>query len=358
MILVGTVGVWRRPTRDGTILFYLTWRERTNGGPVRRVAERIAALRTGPHPTRRQVELATGEARQRAYERQQQLEGRVVDMGPPLVPITLLEAIADHCEDLKGFAESTRTARERNLLNLLDFLELNHPTVAGPVDLNVELLLEWARDRRDFVSMNTLATELAHLDGFLADAKLRHWRNVELDTKPVRKAMRIRARYKRPTIVSDETIRAAAGESPAAWVLAATGMRIGELCGLPSTAWNAATASIKIPEGENERTKCHGRELPVGQTTAAKIEQMLTARQTAGEITKILRGHGITAKSCRQWFNSTLERMDCPDRTIKRLMGHAQPATQRAYSFQLAQLRPWMERVEKLLIGETPDVTI
>jgi len=154
----------------------------------------------------------------------------------------------------------------------------------------------------------------------------------------------------------------------AVWLLCATGQRQGTLLARTVGDWNPDQRILTIPKIGRETTKLKSREFALGPITAAKIDAYLATRPEAQpdelllegiyytQLNRVLKPLGGKPKDCRAWFCGTLERLDCPERTINVLMGHARPKTRRHYTgrwgmYRVEDSRPWLEKVEQVLNG-------
>ncbi len=364
--LIGHVGLWPRPNRDGSLTYTLRWRVSDGQGGAKVRIER--ACKTERKPTATSTREWERQARMLAFKKEQEL--RDPDSPGTAMRITLPEAANHHLSWAEGdgshappIAGSTLDARFRVVWGFVEYVQAEYADVQYVKALTRKHTASWAHWRAAQVADSTRNTELAHLGAFLRYCRDHGFTDRELPLRdhraPIGEAL--------PMAIEDHEVRGAifSQQDPirraALFTLAATGMRNRELVGLCVRGWDAANRILTIPKAERERTKRHGRRFPMGDYAARLIEDVQASRDFREQGAPLLPGirppslgnwlrpMGLVPKQFRQWFCSTLERLDAEDRVIDALMGHAGSKTRRAYSFRLSDARPSMAMVEAIL---------
>jgi len=342
------VGVSARTRNNGSLTYFLRWR--ANG----KAMTKHSGIRTGPRPTKREVDRFENLAKEAALELQRELAKDIVPIACTDPTITVPRAVLAYLESISGLQAGCTVNAKCRTLDLLPDIRVG--------DVTADTLAEWTENRAQTVCDRTRYTEIAYVGAFL------DWcvRKGFLAIKPT--LPRPVVDWQGPAVVEDSQIRAAISAQTndsqrlAVQILACTGLRNAELVWLPDSAVliQGSGAILSVPKGERERTKRHGRQLPLGPMLTERIIAYRAERGIADRIipsciptilNRWLRPSRLAPKQCRQWFLSALERDSCPDYVIRRLLGHAPDRTRRAYSFQLSDARPWMEKVEQRVFG-------
>ncbi len=145
-------------------------------------------------------------------------------------------------------------------------------------------------------------------------------------------------------------------------ILAATGIRQGELRHLHISAWSPTTGLLVIPEGEKERTKQHARTLAISGETARMLAEHVGERTTGylierkgckltSQINTWLRPLELTPHDLRRWARTELERAGAQPYAIQDILGHEKGKIRRAYTPELSEdvARRWLGELEALL---------
>jgi len=369
--LVGRVGV-RFRVRNGFRQAFLRWKSAVGG----RFKVHLEFFRkvTKSCGTRRWNSLMN-DCRAAANIKTAELRGERVSSRPPpdkTVQERITHFLAVH-EDIQ--AEATAEWYRRTLDGFAAYLRDEWPRQfpGEPLPLTVREIMPnhvqgyegWRKAHG--AAEGTIINDLQRIGRFLSWAAAMRWRDVPINTKD---PALIRP-TPRPDPVSNEQVFAALrwgddGQRLAMTLLAATGMRDGELARMKRSAWNAATRALHVPPS-TEHTKRSERDTGLGPFAAGLLDAWLTAHPdtldspmirgaTADRMRYWTRKAGLRCpKQFRQWFCSTLEQWpdpECPDRIINKLMGHVGGRdvgeARRHYSFGVNG-RPWIERIDSLL---------
>ena len=158
-------------------------------------------------------------------------------------------------------------------------------------------------------------------------------------------------------------------------VLACTGLRADELASLPAGAVDVREALLRVPAGLQERTKHHGRVLPLSPGCCAFLGPLVKSSGPLAwdgerlfpelcrhDLYKMLRacpdpgrqGRQLTPKRMRQWFSSALRKLTAPEYMIRGLVGHVAPGAARNYdlqgTFTPEGARPYVHGIERTLL--------
>ncbi len=395
MPLKGNVNPHWRPNRDGSRTYYIRWKME---GDERFQFERVG--RTGPKSGPRENGRMLREARLRAMEKQHQLTAPEDEAAPRRkVEIALNDALAWYSGWLRGdkehppqCASSTADERERIAQGFIDFVA----KMAGKRTvwaLSRKDTGRWREDRRDprpnplrefrnghhrkrlrgKVIPSTLIANCSSLQDFLDFCNDQGWMPARLIVLPKHVRRKITPPRKPPPLIMEgEEVRAviAAGKTTEAraglWLLAATGMRSGELVSLRVGSWLGDRGILRIPAGDMERTKRHGRDIPVGSETARLLDSLCEERyheywlfHQADEtplpvhaVGQWMRQVPHTPHDFRRFFYSTLLEAGMPLPWLKMLMGHSLSKVEAAYTGKptLSRYREWMEKIEGILL--------
>ena len=372
--LLGRVGVCF-PTRGGWRVAQLRWKAVVAGRTVTR-REKFDKLTANCGA--RAFDRLKNEAKEAARHKTERLRNGTDETDTP-PDKTLQAATLDYLSVMEGtVAESTIDAYTRTLEGFCGFLRDLWPqqhadpppaTVRAVTLAHTDAYMGWRRTDGNGQAVrmdSTLRNDMIRLARFFDRAEALGWRDAPLacvsDTlKPPDQG---------PAQVDNERIFAALADADplrrvALAILAATGMRSGELERMTRAAWDPATRTLQVPPSA-ERTKRSKRTTGLGVFVAGLLDAWL-AEHPAGPDEPLLPGigggrlgrwagtHGLTPKQFRQWFISTLERWEdpiCPDRIINKLAGHKGGRgvgdARKHYSFGVDG-RPWIERVDGLL---------
>ena len=370
-MLIGNVGLFVRKNGDRSRTIYLHWITSEDGSRKQNL-DRFG--RTEPRPTRSSLRKTLSLARAEARILQGELKGN--QPARKRWVISIPDAIEFYTQWIAGddrhdavLARTTIDAHIRVLEHFLKFVGEEFPGIRMMWRLSSAHIARWRDARRKQIKDSTLLSECTALQAFLHFADNRGWTWARFVAMPKDERRRLSNRPKQRVVVMSSNRLSKLLDSQedqfrrdCLFVLAATGMRQGELRFLPRTAWDANAMTITIPPGL-ERTKRHGRILPVGPETTEAIERL--HKTSLGRATLIiwkdkplttqmntwLRGWKCTPHDFRRWFISTLEGLECPEYVIQDLVGHSRPKTRRAYAQEISveQRRSWLVRVEKKL---------
>jgi len=366
------VHMWRK---HGSCTFYLRWRTRV-GGKILYPSQILG--NTGPHPRKRLLQKWKRDAEAARYRKEKEL------LNPPEVMRWLgLSEAADHYAEQLDLCPAAIQARHRvvadfcaytlqrtkeeheqdpkktwkSQMNQLRWWDaevwaqrwMHRTTRRGSEPLPETLLSElaylrqffnWARESQYMTDWITLKKQLRRMAGELSHNPL----------APIKNA-RIRGQIECARDLRQRT---------AFIILPCTGLRSGELFSLLDEHWDPAERALHVPKAARESTKRHKRDLHLGPKTSAVLEIWRASRGPASHLIpglnssrlgKWMHPNGLIPKQMRQWFLSSLERLDCPDRIIRQLMPHRSDKTRAAYSaYDPEEARPWMTKVEDLLL--------
>ena len=332
------VSVTRRQNADRSITYDLRW---LLGG---RLWRKSSGIRTGPRPGQRERDRGMNAARAAADD----LSRELTTGAKPVEPAPIGRAVLEYLASIDGVQAASTVDAKARILNYLGSMEVL------VTDLTAEEIQKWADRRTQDVREATVGAELCAFGAFFDWA----FRRGYMPAVPL--MPRIRPVRARPLAVEDDQIRSTIAAQPtearrlAARMLACTGLRAGELMRLPAAAvvLNGDGACIHVPPTSTERTKRHERQIPVGPRLMAEIGPSREGDRLIPEIHASFLGlwcKPLMPKQFRQWYLSTLEALGCPDYVIRALLGHRQDRVREAYSFRLADAKPWCEKVENIV---------
>jgi integrase len=222
------------------------------------------------------------------------------------------------------------------------------------------------------LNQNTVRKELSLMAGIWDYAVARHW----AASNPVRYSRMAHTGVRPPlaarprrvfgsTEQVHQALALAAGNPTryaAVYLLAATGIRHGELTNLRKADVDLGNSTVYVRSGGPETTKRHERVIPVGsgvpeatKTLGGHSEWLLTCMDghhpLTSQLVLWLKPCAMTPHSLRRWYQSTLEDMEAPGYIIDGLMGHVRPS-QDPYQDParwLAKSRKWGEKIDGLL---------
>ncbi len=361
----------RRNKRDNSVTVYVWW---CHGPAAGRAAGGKRITRTGPSPTPKDIRAAITQGRAWAENKRRELMDPDRAPAATLERIGLAEGMMLYLEWLEGDAGHASPVKrcvadlaDRVLTDFVRFLGAMHPDIRGWHQVSCQHVSQWAASLIG-KSAGTVNNWLSRLQSVLDWAWSRRWMAEEVNLKALRK----RTATRTVLIREDADVRyAVAGDdavAKAAALLALTGLRVDcELLALPRTAFDALTGTITVPEGQAERTKLHGRVLPLGRVGCLTAAGLASSHDGAilvpASVTRDILARRllpIMPKELRRWFRFALERLEAPEYVIKALMGHRESRVTEAYSpglarpgpaMQASQLRAWMERVENILFA-------
>lgn len=224
----------------------------------------------------------------------------------------------------------------------------------------------WVDWRTGQVKATSLNTEISHVQALLTwcwrqrlmpdridlhDARPKHATNGRSAPLLTREVRAILGKFTDPDRLAVE-------------LLAATGLRVGELVGLPPSAWRPETGILHL-EGVSA-TKNHERDLPIGRRMAQRLTDHLAGLQepagafwqpswTADRLAKRLRRTAaINPHRLRKHFYTFLTYRNCPTPVADYLMGHTLRAVDAAYldHHEAEVERDWLQRLEDALFAE------
>lgn len=380
--LVGNVRVMRpRVNADKSRTFYIRWRLKGESKDrIRRL------LRTEPNPTVAQLRRWRHEAQIQAYDLQEGLgSGRAYRARRT----SIADAMELYLQWIGGdkFHSATRskgtiTSAEAILPRFLHYLGDHFPNTRSCQQLSAQHINGEGEEGRPLgyrywrqytsraaagkepLKDSTMVMELSHISSFIA------W-----CSDPIRGYIVTPFAFRRPDISSKRTwvpsttrvvqaIEAQVGllQKVTLRILAATGIRQGELRHLHISAWSPASGLLVIPEGEKERTKQHARTLAISGETARMLTQHIGDRTSGylierkgckltSQINTWLRPLQLTPHDLRRWARTELERAGCQPYAIGDILGHEKGKIRQAYTPELSEdvARRWLGELEALL---------
>ena len=355
MRLKGNVTIAKRRNRDKSITFYLRWHTERYGGGWCPHSERL--FRTEAKPTLPSLTEWRRKAMNAVATRAAEFEGREVDDRDArerhLVPLpTAIEHysvwIRGDEEHAAPLAQSTANERERHLLGFMEFVGSNYPKTRNIWQLSHRHTYRWREHRRaSGILDSTLAKECAHIQAFLdwCDSPARGWMRKKLYVLPQAERRQLHTQPRQHHIPSDKAVQKAAGASQMIFVLAATGIRQGELRDLRVNHWDMEENVLQIRPSGQERTKKHYRDVPVGPKLGGILNTISIARygelpmftaqndmpMTSNEVHRIVKPFGFTSHDLRRWCMTKLIDTGCPHPYAMLLLGHTLPRQEAAY---------------------------
>jgi len=332
------VSITRRENADRSITYDLRW---LAGG---RLWRKTSGIRTGPRPGQRERDRGMNAARAAADEFSREL----TTGAKPIEPAPIGRAVMEYLASIDGVQAASTVDAKARILNYLGSMGVL------VTDITADEIHKWAELRKQHVKEPTVGAELCAFGAFLDWA----FRRGYLPAVPL--MPRIKPKRACPLPVEDARIRDVIESQPtparvlAVRMLACTGLRAGELMHLPASAIhaNGDGVFIHVPPTSTERTKHHERLIPLGPRLMAEIGPRREGDRLIPEIHASFLGlwcRPLMPKQFRQWYLSTLEVVGCQDYIIRALMGHRQDPVREAYSFRLADARPWCEKVEQIV---------
>lgn len=376
--LRGNICVARTRNKDKSSTFYLRWRLHTG----ERFCQRL--FRTEANPTRGSMREWRRKAAEAAHETQEQIAGHPDRPARTNFRLALPRAVDWYLSWIRGDeyhppqrSESTCDRQERLLAEFIGYVNRTWPRIRRVNQLSLIHIAGQGKDQygnavpvgwrhwraNNGIAESTIRTELSDISAFLKFAYDSNWMTQKLHF------VRPKIEPQSPVILTDERVRyildfdLPAHKRMTFLLLAATGMRQGELRALNISAFNSETAEITIPTGEMERTKRHGRSIPLGPKVARELGTWLGHRleewmihtnghRVATQINRWFKVFGHKPHDLRRWFINTLHKEGCPQLWIDRLVGHA-PRNVDAQSYvnpTREDLRGWVAKLEERLL--------
>lgn len=376
---VGNVTIHYRTNQDKSLTIYMRWniRRKDDGRWLPR-NERL--FRTEPAPTKASKRDWLRQARSHAAERQRELADPERARKQRSRRIFTLDKARDMfatwiCGDdwhASPVAESTVTARLRVLDSFIAFVAETYPDTRTIWQLSHRHTANWREHRRAIgIADSSLSCECSHLQAFLDFCDRHEWMRTPLRAMPREYRRRLHTRRRPPPAISTKEIREIIRDQKVPHrrdmirMLAATGVRQGELRSLRMKDWNLDSAVLTVPEGKHERTKLHGRQLPIGPWLARVLneyardqqeELLIFAREDGrawggSDMNRWLRPSGYRPHDLRRWFYTMLLDSGCPPHYAKLLMGHALSQTEGPYivGWGPEKARAWMHKLDSLV---------
>jgi len=362
-MITGRVRIQTRRNKDRSATFYARW---TTTGPAgAKVGHTRRLFRTGPGLDRSAAMTARRRATAEAYE----LEKRLAqDAEWPGKDRYLKSAIPKYLWSLKleDCSDTTKAQRKAMAEHFGRWIRDMRPARKTTNCVSQKDIAEWRaawvaeKTRKD----GTVLTYMSAMQNFLDFGRLNGWWTEPLIAMPRPERKRRSNGVRRPLVLETAKLRKILAEQDdlfrhaALFVLAATGMRQGELKGLSSYDWSPEDGILTIPPGVN-RNKHHARVLPVGPQ-AAEVLSSCSARGSGvlfvaksgksltRQINTWLEPYGITPHDMRRWVFTTLAWAGCPELVIRQLVGHSMGKTTSAYlgDAPIETLREWMGKIE------------
>ena len=359
------------PVRRGWRLAYLRWKAVEGGRTVVRT-EMVGKLTA--HCGARAFDRLRNETMEAARRKTEELRNGSATATPADKP--LAAAVLDFLSIKEGtISDSTMGGYYRTLDGFCAFLRDLWPaqhgtpapsTVRAVTLQHIDAYKGWRRGQG--CKDSTLRNDMIHVCRFFGRCSALGWYGTPPDLTDV--AGELRPTEPSPERVENARIFAALADPDplrrvAFAILAATGMRSGELERMTRAAWAPATMTLEVPPSA-ERTKRSRRQTGLGPYVAGILDAYLATIPAepsepllpgigGGHLGDWARKHGLIPKQFRQWFISTLEGWEdpvCPDRIINKLASHAGGRgvgqARAHYSFGVDG-RPWVERVDSLL---------
>lgn len=147
-------------------------------------------------------------------------------------------------------------------------------------------------------------------------------------------------------------------------LLACTGLRAAEFANLQVGNFHAENETLVVPEEGAERTKHHGRTIPLCQQAFLAAQRL--ASETSGpylagsdggakpynsQIGRWIKPYGVKPHDLRRFFITALETVQTPKNVIDDLSGHSPGKIRGAYTPQdnLEAAWPWIRKFEQWL---------
>ena len=384
--LRGNIRVYRRKNKDKTLTYYLRWQLAANAKTHNR-----RLFRTEPSPDKQSLKKWRRAARQAAFDLDDEILGPA---GRHLYHLTLEQArdwymvwirgdderLPEHtprtcdaeCRILTSFVEYVQQAWPKPKGWRVNSLSATHMSSCGQRELpdgTIEKTsLGWWRWRLATagLAVSTVRTEVAIVRAWLRWCE----RHRYVDRAPDFVGPRAEPAV-RPLIVEDHQVRALLAAAldqddplaaPVLFVLAATGMRQGELKDLKVRDFLPAERALSIPKHRRTVTKLHRRILPLGDRAAVRVLACAAGREPDAvlfsrdglpltwHIGIWMKASSFTPHDLRRWFSNHLIGWGCPQQWLDMLLGHVSKTVDSRYSnATLEELREWVERIDRRL---------
>lgn len=369
--------VRRRSKVTGTIAFSARWTE-THYGSTRYAFRTLA--KTGKRPTKPEISAAKRAARAELAKVEEEL-GIARKRTPARVTarwLTPAQVIGRYTmwsegNGAKGSAENDRRACDA----FLRYLELHWPDIKRFKQLSVQHVKGFREWRLSEPKPNGKArspNSVRHEMGILRSLWEFALENDYAKTNEAKRARLPAVVETRTHVPETETVLAVIHHADpvrraALYLLAATGMRQGELRGLRGLNFDRDRRTIDIPRtpGTVRRaTKQHERVIPLGPgamrvlaaaagTGDAPLLATSKGRPLSSQINAWLKPFKMTPHDLRRWFYTTLESLGYPQYVIDDLVGHAPSKSAAAYrpkyGTKLETLREAIEKIDAILAG-------
>jgi len=352
---VSNLTVIRRRNRDRSITYTARWVEDDNGG--KRFGCRKLA-RTGPRPDR--LERLRTRTKAKAMLAKVREDLGVSSAPKRSRPFAKWLSPADVVKRYLMWLEQVETPgsyanKERACLAFVSYLSEHHPKKRRFKSLSRKHVAQFREHRLSTPTRtgskrnpNTVRAELCTLRDlwdFAVRQEFSLFNRAREALLPTRNATAHRI-PETDTVCrmiyesADEPLRLAA-----IYLLAATGMRQGELRALRVKDYDSIARLIRIPKPDGVRrreTKWHERDIPVCDGAQAVIRGLAESvggllletqdgKPLTSQINAWLRPYHITPHDLRRWFYTSLEAEQIPAYIIDDMVGHAPSASSQAY---------------------------
>ena len=368
---------------DGRLHWYLRWFALDDVGQPRQRAKSLGFSSPANCPPKARAEYKARAQVEAFRMRQQFLDGfRPDQILPTAKELDIGGAITRYAATREGRYASA--GEEAATLGLWHGWMTGRPHARLSMNaLAVKDVNDWITHRLKDVQPSTAAKELARIASFLAWASDEGILSKPIPLRAIRKSLAIHPQE--PPPLSDEAVMGAIARQPTPLrkglitLLACTGLRADELASLPSGAVDIGEALLRVPQGEHERTKRHGRVIPLpvgccaflapllrsagplawnGDTLLDGIDRQALLRMLRGCPDPGRPGKDLTPKRLRQWACSTLTRLGCPSYLVRGVLGHVAPGNLKRYEtaglYSPQAARIYVQSLENLIAKERP----
>lgn len=364
----------RRRNRDQSITFTARWTEAGEGG--RRFGCRKLA-RTGAKPLRDERNKVARQARGRLATIEQELGLKAVEprrvVARWLMPQQVVERYLMWSE--QNEAPATYLGRVRACRAFMAFIRTRYPKKKFR-SLSVKHVSQFRAWRLGLLKSNgksrnpnSVRAEMMTLRDLWKMAKGQGYCKANVARKAKLPHAHAASSHVPETELVLQVIREA--DTPlkraALYLLAATGMRQGELRGLRVEHWDRTARLLRIPSPDGPRrrqTKRHQRDVPIGPGGERVLAELAPVeggpllvngegKALGTQINAWLKPYRVTPHDLRRWFYTRLSKAKAPPYIIAHLVGHAIAKSEAPYvpdgSACLEDLRAAIMLVESLL---------
>ncbi|KKL82969.1 hypothetical protein LCGC14_1979420, partial [marine sediment metagenome] len=278
------VGVKKLKNGDGSYTLSLTWRDPVTGSP-----RSEKSIRTEPKCGVRMLKKAYKLAREDAHDLKKALSGERANYVPiqwNYIPQAkeqyLLWSSSLGPGGIVNAVEGTITLRQRHIESFLAFMKTMHRGMRIRAIHHVALyhIAQW-RDsligkKLEASTINNMISSVSGWFMWAVDHGFTHNNPCEKLLRPKMANGRAVLRIATPQdLIRTCEMMPDLHRSDITLFLGCTGLRIGEFRGLQHDSWNEETRVLTIPETGTERTKLHGRDIPLCIQGADALRRLL-----------------------------------------------------------------------------------